>query len=234
MDEEELAFTSTQNGDDKDLDRCPMCHELIDREALELFSNGQVLRWRDKAAFCRSHQRQEAEDDWDSSQYPTIDWEHFDQRLQSLHGKISTMLKRHGRKSSFRRTLEEKVESGRVRKTFRNVQESNEQNVVPGYYGSKGANIMHEHLLSCFGNDLKEMAKDDLILRSAGVSNYIQRVLIPELAIILIKEDMKLGPNADEAAKEIMMKSASVGDLINPQEEDYIKKEPGENTRTGE
>ena len=47
---------------------------------------------------------------------------------------------------------------------------------------------------------------EDPLLRMAGVGVYVATVLVPELAVILIKEDMKM--DNDETARQILQKSA--------------------------
>lgn len=224
MEEEALAFASTQDGGDKTLAHCPICREMIDSEFLNLFTNGKRLHWRDKLALCDSHKRRDAEKTWNERGYPAIQWDGFHERLKEYHGRLRDLLD--GKKrSGFREQLSDKVESGRVRQVFRDVRESKKETTTPGYYGSKGATLMHSHIISTFGSRLRDVAEEDVVMRSAGVSNYVRSVLVPELAMMLIKDDMGIAHDADERAKVIMNESAEMGDLTNPQDEDNIKQE---------
>lgn len=45
-----------------------------------------------------------------------------------------------------------------------------------------------------------------------GVPDYVNAVLVPELAVMLIKEDMRV---AEEVARDILRKSTRLGELLN-------------------
>jgi hypothetical protein len=47
--------------------------------------------------------------------------------------------------------------------------------------------------LSRFGGQIRAIAASDVAVAARGVSNFVQAVLVPELALRLIKEDMGLG-----------------------------------------
>lgn len=53
------------------------------------------------------------------------------------------------------------------------------------------------------------------------MSGFIQAVLVPELAVHLVKEDMKV---SEAKAREILSESADVGDLLNPEIEEKIER----------
>jgi len=50
------------------------------------------------------------------------------------------------------------------------------------------------------------------LLRMVGVGSYVITVLVPELAVILIKEDIKVVD--DETARQILQKSAGLGETL--------------------
>ena len=211
---------------ERDLVKCPICQRFIDRESLDIFTNGRKLNFRDKMKFCRSHKRGEAEKEWGKQEYPEIDWRTLEARLTAYNDRLDDLIEGR-RQSTFRRELREKQGSGRARKALRDVQKSKEEAVTPGYYGSRGAQLMQKHVIDTFGVRLREMAEQDAVVRTAGVSNYVRAVLVPELAVLLVKDDMALNGHDDERAREILKQSAEVGDLVNEIEEDMIKKEPG-------
>lgn len=66
---------------------------------------------------------------------------------------------------------------------------------------------------------LRRLATSDHIVKQAGVVGYAQSVLVPELAVRLVKEDM--GVNAD-AARQILRESISLGEKLNPALDDEI------------
>jgi hypothetical protein len=54
------------------------------------------------------------------------------------------------------------------------------------------------------------------------VSGFVQAVLIPHLAELLVKEDMKLTGEWEPQARAIIADSVEVGELIHPEVEDQI------------
>lgn len=66
---------------------------------------------------------------------------------------------------------------------------------------------------------LRRLATSDHIVKQAGVVGYAQSVLVPELAVRLVKEDM--GVN-DDAARQILRESIPLGEKLNPAVDDEI------------
>lgn len=56
-------------------------------------------------------------------------------------------------------------------------------------------------------------------MSARGVRGYVQNVLVPELAVGLIREDMGL---IVEEARQAMRDSAALGDLLNEGVEDVV------------
>lgn len=73
--------------------------------------------------------------------------------------------------------------------------------------------------MSNFSSQIRRLAATDKIISSTGVSGYVQAVLVPELAVLLVKEDMKVD---DEEARVILQESIGIGDLLNEEEEEVI------------
>jgi hypothetical protein len=67
------------------------------------------------------------------------------------------------------------------------------------------------HIIFEFTPDFRRREAEDQLLRKVGVSSYVVTVLVPELAVMLIKEDMKVG---DEAARQILQESADLGETL--------------------
>jgi hypothetical protein len=57
------------------------------------------------------------------------------------------------------------------------------------------------------------------MIRALTVSGYVQSVLVPELATLLIKEDMMVD---DDGARRIMQESTAIGDRLNPRPNDVV------------
>ena len=71
-----------------------------------------------------------------------------------------------------------------------------------------------------FAPKLRKLAASDKVLSSGGVSSYVQAVLAPELAVMLVMQDM--GTDA-EGARTVLRDSVEIGNLLNEEEDDIIK-----------
>lgn len=74
-------------------------------------------------------------------------------------------------------------------------------------------------VMSRFSSKLRRLSTDDPIIKEAGVAGYAQEVLVPELAVQLVKEDMGV---SDEAARQILRDSIDLGEKLNPALNDYV------------
>lgn len=66
---------------------------------------------------------------------------------------------------------------------------------------------------------LRRLATSDRIVKQAGVVGYAQSVLVPELAVRLVKEDMGV---SDDTARQILRESISLGEKLNPALDDEV------------
>lgn len=78
---------------------------------------------------------------------------------------------------------------------------------------------MNDYITQQFSEKLRTLAGSDKLIGAAGVAGYIQAVLVPELATLLVKDDMDVGV---ERAREILVESTEVGDLLNEEDEDDV------------
>jgi hypothetical protein len=69
-----------------------------------------------------------------------------------------------------------------------------------------------EHIIFELRSDLSRRMLEDPLLRMVGVGAYVVTVLVPELAVMLIKEDMTVDDN--KTARQIMQKSADLGETL--------------------
>ncbi|KAK5142716.1 hypothetical protein LTR16_012843, partial [Cryomyces antarcticus] len=73
--------------------------------------------------------------------------------------------------------------------------------------------------MAAFSRTLRRLAVSDKLVSaigvSGGVSGYVQAVLVPELAMSLVKEDLRLADDDDDdvRAREVLAESAEVGEL---------------------
>ena len=77
-----------------------------------------------------------------------------------------------------------------------------------------------EYVTSEFAKQTRRRAESDRLISASGVSGFIQAVLAPELVVMLVKDDMKVD---DEHARAILRDSADVGNLLNEEEDEFIK-----------
>ncbi|KAI9876567.1 MAG: hypothetical protein M1830_006199 [Pleopsidium flavum] len=197
--------------------RCPMCKEEVDRDFLEDFVCGRRMDVRSQTRFCRAHKQETAKIEWKKRRYPEIDWSTFDVRLKRYHPQIKSILDSDV-PSFYRNVLEDSVNSGRNRTLHQSIMGAGFHGLTPGYYGSRGARM--DNIISNFSSQIRRLAATDKLISSGGVSGYVQAVLVPELAVLLVKEDMQVD---DETARVILKESIKVGDLLNEEEEEVIK-----------
>ena len=83
-----------------------------------------------------------------------------------------------------------------------------------------------DHLTTTFSRPLRRLAKTDkLVVSSGGVPAYIQAVLVPELAVALVREDMGVD---EEGARAVLRDSADMGELVNEEEEEVLERKESE------
>ncbi|KAK1963711.1 hypothetical protein LY78DRAFT_739589 [Colletotrichum sublineola] len=184
--------------------RCPMCSEIVDKALLEGFSGGARLHIRRQIQFCRLHKKKSAENAWDARGYPKIDWGILGSRLAAHHDFVLDII--NGGSSHYASLLVDKVKEGKDRTLLKA-----EDSLTPGYYGPRGLHALSESIVGTFSSILRERAVEDRIISSRGYSSYVEAVLVPELAVQLICEDMKV--KADEA-RTILEDSKWIGDLL--------------------
>ncbi|KAK2005075.1 hypothetical protein LX36DRAFT_916 [Colletotrichum falcatum] len=208
-------FLDTSDHSLSDIDtetRCPMCSEIVDKALLDGFSGGARLHIRRQIQFCRLHKKKSAEDAWDARGYPKIDWAILGSRLSSHYDFVLDII--NGGSSHYASLLVDKVKGGKNRTLLKA-----EDSLTPGYYGPRGLRALSESIIDNFSSILRERAIEDWVISSRGYSGYVEAVLVPELAVQLICEDMKV--KIDEARK-ILEDSKWIGDLLHEDVGDTI------------
>lgn len=76
-----------------------------------------------------------------------------------------------------------------------------------------------QNIITRFTTKLRHLSTKDKLVSSNSVSRYVQAVLAPEMAVMLVKEDMGLD---DEGARALLKESAALGNLLNEEEDDTI------------
>ncbi|KAL2822576.1 RTC4-like domain-containing protein [Aspergillus granulosus] len=189
---------------------CPMCGEPVDPGLLLKFEAQPRQRFRDQQAFCDSHKKS-VEDEWRAKGYPTINWEKFDERIQSHFDDLEKLLAPES-SSYYRNVLISTLKSGKAKNFRLTLSGDSLETISCGYYGTRGSEKMLQAISSRFARKLSRLAKEDQIINQAGPVAYSQSVLVPELAVRLIKEDMNVD---EEAARQIMRDSNDLGEKVN-------------------
>ncbi|KAJ5157197.1 uncharacterized protein N7482_008297 [Penicillium canariense] len=197
---------------------CPMCKEEVDPNLLEQFLAQPKQRVREQQQFCASHQQQTAKKDWESQGYPDIDWDTFDERVQKHFPELEKLLIPDC-SCFYRNILNSTLRSGKAQNFRLTLAGDGLETMSCGYYGTKGSGKMLQALTDRFALKLRRLATSDHIVKQAGVVGYAQSVLVPELAVRLVKEDMGV---SDDTARQILRESIALGEKLNPALDDVV------------
>ncbi|KAK5687974.1 hypothetical protein LTR17_026607 [Elasticomyces elasticus] len=210
---------------------CAVCGDTItasQREDFEdRFEQAKLWNYKWQQRFCRYHKQTEASQLWVERGYPAIDWIRFESRLgQSRHMEHVERMISGETSSAFRKQFQKKVKSRA--KTL--LQAADDENAgkggSAGYYGPRGEKLMSDHITSSFADELRSHAIRDTLVASAGVSGglsgFIQSVLVPELAVSLIREDLELQKRSLDPM-EVLEDSAELGEIMHPEVEDQVR-----------
>ncbi|KAI4272722.1 MAG: hypothetical protein LQ337_005109 [Flavoplaca oasis] len=202
--------------------KCPLCKKSVSRLFLEEFSSSGFLNLRQQAKFCKAHNIHSAREVWNERGYPSFEWQELQARLPTYGDDLVGVL--NGTRTSFyRNVLDEQVKSGkRTAKQLMMVGADDREGSKMGYYGTKGQRILMDYLMARFASRIRRLAGTDRLVSAAGVAGFVQGVLVPELAVMLVKDDMRVD---DEQARVILKESSEIGNLLNEEEDEVIKDE---------
>ncbi|PYH43293.1 RTC4 family protein [Aspergillus saccharolyticus JOP 1030-1] len=197
---------------------CPWCKESVPRELLRRFQAQPKQRMREQRRFCESHKHTAVEREWREKGYPTINWEAFEQRIEPHLESLDRILEPES-SSFYRNILDTKLKSGEAKNFRLDMHGEGLEDISCGYYGTRGATKMLERIMVRYARKLRRLGSEDQIVNTAGVAGYAQAVLVPELAMRLVKEDMKVD---DDQARQILRDSMELGEAMNPELSDKI------------
>ncbi|KAL8896157.1 MAG: hypothetical protein Q9192_003237 [Flavoplaca navasiana] len=202
--------------------KCPLCKRSVSRLFLEEFLGTGFLNLRQQAKFCKAHNIHSAQEVWKERGYPSLEWQELQARLPTYGDDLVGVL--NGTRTSFyRNVLDEQVRSGkRTAKQLMMVGADDREGSKMGYYGTKGQRILMDYLMARFASRIRRLAGTDRLVSAAGVAGFVQGVLVPELAVMLVKDDMRVD---DEQARVILKESTDIGNLLNEEEDEVIKDE---------
>ncbi|KAM7202174.1 RTC4-like domain containing protein [Rhypophila sp. PSN 637] len=194
---------------------CSMCDQEVDEKVRKEFDAkhpGSRFNLRREQQFCQFHKRNSARKTWKTKGYPDINWNKLDKRIADRHKFLQAILE--GGQSYYGDIFKNSVKSGQNRTLLKS-----ESNMTPGYYGIRGLRVMTDNLTYKFSGLLRERAVQDRLISARGHTAYLQTVLVPELAVQLIKEDMSV---TEEKARTIMEESTTVGELLHEEVKDVV------------
>ncbi|PTB69827.1 hypothetical protein BBK36DRAFT_1110743 [Trichoderma citrinoviride] len=185
---------------------CPWCGATVDSKQLADFSKGKRLNVERQQRFCTSHKQKSAIATWESNSYPQVEWATLEARFAKHRDHLLAII--NGEASHYRTALADKVALGQERTAKK------QGNMIPGYYGPRGFNVMTDYLVREFSDMLMKKAARDKVIAGRGVPMFIESVLVAELGVQLIMEDMSVSP---EKARRILEESKDLGGLVHPE-----------------
>ena len=210
--------------------RCAICKAHVLEEDYWDFWKGKAKTVRNQNTFCRVHREKSAWEEYRSEGYPDIDWSALSQRIRKHRMTLYKILN-NDRPSAYRDRYEPIALTGKAatvpskRKDLpEHVQEElesyalDDQSTYPGYYGPHGRRVITENVMKVLKNEIKNCT--DAVVQGSGPATFIQAVLVPEAAILLIMEDCRVDK---EEAEEIREKTYDMGMLLNEEIEDQVE-----------
>ena len=174
------------------------------------------MHFTDQTAFCRNHKRSEARRQYAERGYPSVDWDALAARLATFWPQLEPILT--GTAPSYYRAQHaSKALRGAERTIFAEAKTADFGASNTGYYGPRGARAMMEAITDYFAPQLRERAPDDSVIRHGGIANFVQKVLVPELALRLVMDDCRVG---EEQARQVIEQSRDIGELVHEEVED--------------
>ncbi|GIZ44008.1 hypothetical protein CKM354_000721700 [Cercospora kikuchii] len=230
LSEEDLVSIHDPDNGEPDPDdgnvTCTICDERVRRLLKEEFED-EVLdtrpwsyKWQQR--FCTWHKRRTVREIWQQRGYPEIDWSNLRKRI-CKHDKFLSDVLNDRVESHHREKLKDQSKNGRSRQ--KDIVAEGTSKFTMGYYGPRGERRVNEYIMNRFADDLRRRStKDKLILASGiqgGVNGFVQLVLAPHLAELLVKEDLNLTQKDWGArAREVLTESTEIGELLFPEDED--------------
>lgn len=212
---------------------CDLCGLAVDKLLKEDFEDRYTrgrrpmpFKWQQR--FCAHHRRDAARREWRERGYPDIEWAALGRRMRRFDGRLRDVLCDRV-ESAWKRELKRQLRPDRARGGDGD-EEGEGEDVTPrawtGYYGPRGEKAMTEHIVAHLSDDLRERASKDKMVAAkgvkgvkGGVSGFVHSVLVPELACLLVAEDLGL---AADQARTVVEKSVDIGVLLNPEVEEEV------------
>ncbi|RMD40069.1 hypothetical protein DV735_g5057, partial [Chaetothyriales sp. CBS 134920] len=213
---------------------CTMCRRKISTTLLsdaEKKKKMQSLSLKSQRDICHRHQLAEAKDAARTRGYPVVepvDWAELERvRIPRLLAHLRQVLRRQT-PCFYLDQLDGHAAAatkGRPKRLRTYLHVGVLDVAKPGYYGPKGQKVVCDAVMNTLAAELRQAARDDHVVRAAGVGAYVAAVLIPECTLRLVMEDMKT--RSQDRARDILAESSDIGRLLNP-DDDRIELVDGE------
>lgn len=209
--------------------QCPICRAPVHTDDYWDYWKGKDRTVKNQNQFCRIHRTKSAQEEYNKG-YPEIVWDDLPHRIKKRRMDLYKIL-HNERSSTYRDRYEPLALTGRAaavpsrRKDLpEHVQQELESHALddlstyPGYYGPHGRRLITETVMKVLKNEIKNCS--DPVVQGSGPATFVQAVLVPEVAIMLIMEDCLVDR---QAAEEIREKTYELGVLLNEEIEDSIE-----------
>ncbi|EOA89009.1 uncharacterized protein SETTUDRAFT_106705 [Exserohilum turcica Et28A] len=217
--------------------RCTLCNEAVNTTDYWAFWKGKPKTVKHKSAFCHLHKKLSAQLAYEQAGYPCVDWKTLPRRLRR-HKATLTQILHNERPSTHRARYEPLALTGKaaaVPSTRTDLSHAKQQELAsyalderaayPGYYGPHGRRLITENIMDLLKTDIKACA--DSVVQASGIAAFVQAVLVPEAAVLLIMQDC--GVDALEAER-IRSDTYDMGLLLHEEIEDEVLRRPEDET----
>ncbi|KAF3033599.1 hypothetical protein E8E11_001500 [Didymella keratinophila] len=215
---------------------CPICNEPVSQDYYWTFWKGLSKTVKNQAAFCHTHRKATAQQDYLAEGYPSlagqphIDWSALSSRIKRHRMALYKILM--DKSPSAHRTryapLALTGKAAAVPKPRTDLSPSKQEHLEscaldshgagPGYYGPRGRRLMTESIMSLLNAEIKKST--DPVVLTSGPATFVQAVLVPEAAVRLIMEDLTCDW---ERAEEVRDMTGEMGALLNEEVEDRVE-----------
>ncbi|KAL8276991.1 hypothetical protein RQP46_010626 [Phenoliferia psychrophenolica] len=181
--------------------------------------NGVRLPVVETASFCRKHDEERTiipegiAHGWPQ----TIDWDKLDDRVARKTEHLTNVIFKQI-PCDFLTAAKVEWETKGARKMNNVLSEWGSFDIeLPGYYGPRGFELMVESLRKYLVSDANGGCLSSVLAAPLPVDAYLRRVLLPELAVLLTAEDLKLSYSA---ARDVVVESRAFGKALHPNSEE--------------
>ncbi|KAF2442077.1 hypothetical protein P171DRAFT_522969 [Karstenula rhodostoma CBS 690.94] len=215
---------------------CALCQESVEApEQRDFWAAHPTRTVRDQMLFCKAHKRSKAQREYTARGYPSIDWTRLPSRIRGFRTELVSILRNEtAEESVYRKKHAGRLGSGKAaalpakrrgRKAQPQAVEQGMEDRIDaasssaGYYGPRGKRVMMEVTTSELSDEIRDVAAKDPVVGRSGFAMFLQAVLVPECAVLLVMEDMGL---VRGEAREVLEVSGEMGELVNEEIDDEV------------